>query len=53
MEGPLNQELMRLAYVAMTRPKRLLMLAMPDTKGIKNCGRFSEELWEYEVLESS
>lgn len=37
----------------MTRPKRLLMLAMPDTKGIKNCGRFSEELWEYEVLESS
>lgn len=51
MEGPLDQELMRLAYVAMTRPRRLLMLAMPQTKGIKNCGRFPEELWNYEVLE--
>lgn len=51
MEGPLNQELMRLAYVAMTRPRRLLMLAMPDTKGIRNCGRFSEKLWEYKTLE--
>lgn len=30
MEGELEQELMRLAYVAMTRPRRLLMLAMPD-----------------------
>ena len=37
----------------MTRPRRLLMLAMPDAKGIKNCGRFSEELWNYEVLESN
>ena len=53
MEGPLDQELMRLAYVAMTRPRRLLMLAIPETKGIKNCGRFPEELWNYEVLESS
>lgn len=42
-----------LAYVAMTRPRRLLMLAIPETKGIKNCGRFPEELWNYEVLESS
>lgn len=51
MEGALDQELMRLAYVAMTRPRRLLMLAMPDTKGIKVCGRFSETLWSYEFLE--
>lgn len=51
MEGPLDQELMRLAYVAMTRPRRLLMLAMLDTKGIKTCERFSEKLWKYEVLE--
>lgn len=51
MEGSLNQELMRLAYVAMTRPRRLLMLAMPDTKGIKDCERFSEKLWEYKTLE--
>lgn len=50
MEGRLNQELMRLAYVAMTRPKRLLMLAMPDTKDVKECGRFPEELWTYEKI---
>lgn len=48
MDGRLDQELMRLAYVAMTRPRRLLMLAMPDTKGVKECGRFPEELWTYE-----
>lgn len=48
MAGRLDQELMRLAYVAMTRPRRLLMLAMPDTKGVKECGRFPEELWTYE-----
>lgn len=50
MEGRLDQELMRLAYVAMTRPRRLLMLAMPDTKGVKECGRFPEELWTYEKI---
>jgi superfamily I DNA/RNA helicase len=50
IEGALEQELMRLAYVAMTRPRRLLMLAMPDTKGIKTCGRFPEELWKYESI---
>lgn len=51
MEGSLNQELMHLAYVAMTRPRRLLMLAIPNTKGIKNCGRFPENLWSYELLD--
>lgn len=50
MDGRLDQELMRLAYVAMTRPRRLLMLAMPDTKGVKECGRFPEELWTYEKI---
>lgn len=50
MEGTLEQELMRLAYVAMTRPRRLLMLAMPDTEGIKTCGRFLKELWKYESI---
>lgn len=50
MEGSLDQELMHLAYVAMTRPRRLLMLAMPETKRIDSCGRFPEELWNYEVL---
>lgn len=52
MQGNLDQEMMRLAYVAMTRPRRLLMIAMPDTKGINTCGRFSEKMWSYEVLES-
>lgn len=52
MEGNLNQEMMRIAYVAITRPRRLLMIAMPDTKEIKNCKRFSEDIWDYEVLES-
>ncbi len=51
MEGSLDQELMHLAYVAMTRPRRLLMLAIPNTKGIKNCGRFPENLWSYELLD--
>ncbi len=50
MEGDLNREMMRLAYVAMTRARRLLMVALPDTKGIKNCPRFSEEIWTYEIL---
>ena len=50
MEGELDQEMMRIACVAMTRPRRLLMVAMPDTKGIKTCGRFSEELWRHEVI---
>lgn len=53
MEGSLNQEMMRIAYVAMTRPRRLLMIAMPDTKGIETCERFSEKLWNYEHLEDN
>ena len=51
MEGCPDQELMRLAYVAMTRPRRLLMLAIPDTKGIDSCGRFPKKLWNYELLD--
>ncbi len=53
MKGDLGREMMRLAYVAMTRARRLLMVAMPDTKGIKKCPRFSEEIWAYEVLRGS
>ncbi len=53
MEGDLNQELMRLAYVAMTRPRRLLMIAMPDTKGLRECGRFSDTLWNYAYLKDN
>lgn len=52
IQGNLDQEMMRIAYVAMTRPRRLLMIAMPDTKGINTCGRFSKEMWNYVVLKS-
>lgn len=52
MEGNLDQEMMRIAYVAMTRPRRLLMVAMPDTKGIKSCERFSDKMWNFEFLEN-
>lgn len=50
MYGDVENELMRLAYVAMTRPRRLLMLALPETKGIEKCDRFSEELWNYKMM---
>lgn len=44
--GRLDDELMRVAYVAMTRPRKLLVVAMPNVKKSKN-QRFSEEIWEY------
>jgi len=46
--GPLNEELMRIAYVAMTRPRKILMVAMPYQD--KEFKRFSKKLWEYVVL---
>lgn len=45
--GNLDEELMRVAYVAMTRPKKLLVVAMPNSKNIKNYVRFPENVWEY------
>lgn len=50
MEGNLDKELMRIAYVAMTRPRRLLMIAMPETNKIEECERFSEDVWEYQYM---
>ena len=43
--GNLDQELMRIAYVAMSRPRKLLVVAMPNTK--KTYARFPETLWDH------
>lgn len=37
---------MRIAYVAMTRPKKLLVVAMPKIKNF-NEARFSRSDWDY------
>lgn len=50
MEGNLEDELMRIAYVAMTRPRRLLMIAMPENKKLKQYTRFPLEIWDYEHI---
>lgn len=46
-EGLLGQELMRIAYVAMTRPRKLLVVAMPATKKQSRNQRFAKENWEH------
>lgn len=45
-EGDLTDEKMRIAYVAMTRPKKLLVVAMPKIKNF-NEARFSRSDWDY------
>ena len=50
MESSLEDELMRIAYVAMTRPRRLLMIAMPENKKIKEYKRFPLDKWEYRYI---
>lgn len=50
MEGDLEDELMRIAYVAMTRPRRLLMIAMPENKKLKEYKRFPVDKWDYEYV---
>mgnify|MGYP000550300245 CR=1 FL=1 len=42
MEGELEQELMRLAYVAMTGPRRLLMLLCLIQKELKHVVDFQK-----------
>lgn len=51
MEGDLNNELMRIAYVAMTRPRRLLMIALPENKKLKEYKRFPTDKWDYEYID--
>ena len=48
--GKLDDELMRVAYVAMTRPRKLLMIAMPENKSVVEYNRFPKELWDYGSL---
>lgn len=48
--GDLGTELMRIAYVAMTRPRKLLAVAMPNIKNKKEYGRFPKAKWDYEYV---
>ena len=44
--GDTSKELMRIAYVAMTRPRKLLVVAMPKST-VDLSGRFPADKWEY------
>ena len=44
--GNTNNELMRIAYVAMTRPRKILMVAMPKSNARLDL-RFPKEKWDY------
>lgn len=48
--GDLDSELMRITYVAMTRPRKLLVVAMPNIKKREKYSRFPEDKWEYIYL---
>ena len=45
-KGDTNRELMRIAYVAMTRPRKLLVVAMPNSNANLDA-RFPKEKWKY------
>jgi len=47
--GDTDTELMRIAYVAMTRPRKLLAIAMPKSKE-KLSMRFPGYVWDYVEL---
>lgn len=49
-EDDIDQELMRIAYVAMTRPRKLLVVAMPDVKSRTTHPRFPKEKWDYVMM---
>ena len=44
--GDTENELMRIAYVAMTRPRKILMVAMPKSNASLDL-RFPKEKWDY------
>jgi len=48
--GQLDDELMRIAYVAMTRPRKLLVVSIPKQKSVNSLIRFPPELWEYKEI---
>lgn len=49
-DGNLDSELVKIAYVAMTRLKRLLVVAMPKGNSKFQYTRFPKELWDYKSL---
>ena len=46
----IGSEEIRTAYVAMTRPRKLLMVAIPDTVKDRDLRRFPGDLWDYKYL---
>lgn len=48
--GQLDCELMRIAYVAMTRPRKLLVVSIPKQKLKNSPARFPPELWDYKEI---
>ena len=44
--GDTSKELMRIAYVAMTRPRKLLVVAMPKSR-VDLSKRFPRDKWDY------
>ena len=46
-KGDLDSELMRIAYVAMTRPRKILVVAVPKTKSKQPMNRFPNHLWDF------
>lgn len=46
-EAPLDSELIRIAYVAMTRPRKLLVVALPAIKNKKSFKRLPPDKWTY------
>jgi ATP-dependent exoDNAse (exonuclease V) beta subunit len=48
--GDISQELMRIGYVAMTRPRKLLVVAMPNVKSRTVHPRFPKEKWDYAII---
>lgn len=48
--GKLDDELMRIAYVAMTRPKKLLVVSIPKQRSNTSLTRFPSELWDYNEI---
>ncbi|BFL34885.1 hypothetical protein K380107A5_02560 [Holdemania massiliensis] len=46
--APLDNELMRIAYVAMTRLRKILMVSIPKQKSTDKLSRFPSDLWEYQ-----
>lgn len=48
--GKLDSELMRIAYVAMTRSRKLLAVSIPKQKTNNSLNRFPPELWDYQEI---